>query len=91
MMRKQNGRVGCVELSMLSTYRESEGDAVWTVTFFITAFSSSHQHCQIEAAEHVLDVLDESIYYSNHPAQSFFILFYLPRRFKVFVQGAGQQ
>lgn len=79
MMRKQNGRVGCVELSMLSTYRESEGDAVWTVTFFITAFSSSHQHCQIEAAEHVLDVLDESIffnYYSNHPAQSFFkILF----------------
>lgn len=54
-MRKQNVRVGLVELSMLSTYRESKGGAV---TFFITPFSPSHQHRRIEAAEYVLDMLE---------------------------------
>lgn len=69
MMRKRNGRVGCVELPMLSTYRESGGDAAWTVTFFITAFSSSHQHCKIEAAK-----WNENIfYYSKHPEVFFLI------------------
>lgn len=84
MMRKRNGRVGCVELSMLSTYRESGGDAVWTVTFFITAFSSSHQHCKIEAAK-----WNENIcYYSKHP-EVFFLIH--PEGLRYLSMGAGQQ
>lgn len=67
-------RVGCVALSMRSTYRESEGDAVWTVTFFITALSSSHQHCGCRKDGSTITCMtpsDETLCdYSKH--QSFF-------------------